>query len=185
MSKNLTGLRFGRWVVVKRLSNSKWEKAQWLCLCDCGVERSVASQSLLRGASTSCGCFHRDHQRTIRGSQRVYWKGGSVSKQGYRLIMVAGKQEREHRIVMSEHLGRPLLPHEEVHHKDGGRSNNAIDNLELWSKSHPSGQRVEDKTMWAIEWLRIYAPEVLSNASKDTGLPHSGQIMTGGTRSLV
>jgi hypothetical protein len=39
--------------------------------------------------------------------------------------------------------------------------------------------------MWAIEWLRIYAPEVLSNASKDTGLPHSGQIMTGGTRSLV
>lgn len=41
----------------------------------------------------------------------------------------------EHRYIMSEHLGRPLEPHEVVHHKDRNRQNNAIGNLELISSN--------------------------------------------------
>ncbi len=70
----------------------------------------------------------------------------------------------EHTVVMSDILGRPLLPGENVHHKNGNRTDNRPSNLELWSTHQPKGQGVADKVAWAREILDLYGdlpPEVL------------------------
>jgi hypothetical protein len=57
---------------------------------------------------------------------------------------------------MEEYLGRHLLPDESVHHLNGVRDDNRIDNLELWVRPQPTGIRVSDAVAWAREILARY-----------------------------
>ncbi len=98
---------------------------------------------------------------------------GSVNSDGYRVVTRGKRPILEHRWIMEQHLGRDLLPGETVHHKNGNRLDNRLVkghelvcpstccNLELWSTSHPSGQRARDKFMWAHEIIRLYGDSLV------------------------
>lgn len=74
---------------------------------------------------------------------------GTVRPDGYRRMTDGGRIRLEHREVMEAMIGRPLKPHEEVHHLNGDRLDNRPENLELWVTRQPFGARIED----IVEWL--------------------------------
>lgn len=81
---------------------------------------------------------------------------GYIDKSGYRIVGYLGTKVLEHRLVMERHLGRRLSEKETVHHKNGQRSDNRIENLELWDSSHPYGQRLDEKVIWAKDFVATH-----------------------------
>jgi HNH endonuclease len=76
---------------------------------------------------------------------------GYLTRAGYRYRWHDGQRMAEHQIVMEEILGRKLEPGENIHHRNGIRSDNRPGNLELWVKMQPAGQRVEDVVAFVVE----------------------------------
>lgn len=102
----------------------------------------------------SCACKDTAHKRrghvahnkgkrlpdSQTGENHPSWKGGRyISADGYVMVRFKSREKgwagyrKEHSLIMESHIGRELLNGELVHHIDGNKQNNAIDNLHLCS----------------------------------------------------
>lgn len=119
---------------------------------DCNLHRWVEIGNLRRRKTDLClSCTRAKHKfGDMKGKNNPNWKGGWMSSGGYKMIWLSpddyfasmgmninnapnGVYVLEHRLVMAKHLGRCLQPWEIVHHKNGIRDDNRIENLELHS----------------------------------------------------
>lgn len=176
---NLVGERYGKLVVIEPAGVSDKKKTSlWRCLCDCGKITIVKCSQLRREKTRSCGCLRieasiRREERLKLSGKRLgenhpNWRGGTskLSSGRYLGILVGNKKYiQEHRLVMSNVLGRSLKSEEVIHHWDEDTKNNVLSNLALFRfngahvRLHKFAQRHKMKIAqfkFAQPWLSPY-----------------------------
>lgn len=153
-TSKLVGKVFKKLTVIKFLRKEKIGLI-WLCKCDCGTFVEYSTSQLNK--YTSCGCYQQGNKR-YKHKDKVITGNGYITiyKPDHPRANKSTGRILEHTFIMEQKLGRYLLPNENVHHINGVRDDNRIENLELWFTSQPCGQRVEDKIKWAKEILETY-----------------------------
>jgi hypothetical protein len=115
---DLVGKRFGNLLVIERYGSDKYNRAIWLCLCDCGNQKKINSNHLLTGNTKSCGCLYNNNNNSFKHGQ---CKNGKPSKTYYTW------SEMNRRCTDKKHKSYKYY---------GGRK---IKVCNRWSKNNPKG----------------------------------------------
>ena len=78
--RDLTGMRFGRLVVVEYVGKSK-QGRMWRCKCDCGGETLATAGRLNYGNVTSCGCKVMTKGKSFKDKYKVNIKNGPAKRE--------------------------------------------------------------------------------------------------------
>lgn len=128
------------------------QKYIWSCCPDCKSERWIRIIHDKPNERRCSQCNANEYGRNHYGDKSGNWRGGRSEKgNGYVHVWVSkddfyyGMMTKtgrilEHRLVMAKHLGRCLNRWEFVHHKNGIKNDNRIENLEITTGSQHSIQ---------------------------------------------
>lgn len=116
---------------------------------NCGMPFYRHPSEIKRGRVNYCSLQCRkesNYNPYQKGALCPRWKGGVMLLQGYRYVKAYDHPNRnsndyiaEHRLIMETHLGRFLTANEEVHHRNGIKTDNSFTNLELVIKKVHNG----------------------------------------------
>lgn len=145
---------------VRKSNEARYPNSRVSLLCQhCGesFSRPLSKTQEAKFCSNKCKNGNRLAEgRKFKNAGGYVIMGVPVGHPGARPNGNGSAQIFEHRKVMQEMIGRELFPEENVHHINGVRDDNRPENLELWSKSQPCGQRVKDKLDWARHIIELY-----------------------------
>jgi hypothetical protein len=64
-SKDETGARYGRLVILREDGRDKYKNTRWICACDCGNTKSILGMNFRKGMTTSCGCLQKEKSSKV------------------------------------------------------------------------------------------------------------------------
>lgn len=137
--------------------------------CDESGEQKVKENCLVEGCDASTvgrGYCNKHYLRIKKYGDPLHMSraengSGHINSEGYLVTKIDGYGISIHRLVMEKYLGRKLLSIENVHHINGNKIDNRIENLELWITKQPKGQRPKDLIKYAKEILDQYNHDMI------------------------
>ena len=141
--------------------------------CDCGNEGDFGVHSVKSKKTTHCGCQTVPVPPTtldIVDGRLVTDANLNVDKNGYVSCSIRNGEYNgqtfhgpfsEHQLIYQMYHGITLKKNQNIHHKNGVRNDNHIDNLELWDTSQPAGQRVMDKISYYFKLIKSHSDNPL------------------------
>ena len=124
------------------------------CRCGCGEDIPIRTSQGRLQKYAFAHTFRIFRPIVPKGSKNPMWKGGRyIDSRGYWVVRKAEHPNanklgyvREHRLIMEEHIGRYLTKDEDIHHINGNKTDNRIENLQLLS--HSEHGRISINNRW-------------------------------------
>lgn len=118
----------------------------------------------------TCGSEFQAERQRNRFCSKPCQHQGSITKNGYRQIKIDQRRTTEHRAMMERHLGRKLKKSEHVHHRNGDKRDNRLENLEVMTvQEHTRLHRTKHPEWKACECCGVmFRPEVRQRARQKT-----------------